>query len=465
MAARAEVAGRGRTWLTVLAAGWVLVVAVLLQGSSDLAVGLLIFHLVAFGGGALAWAVARRTESPAIVRVVVLGWALKMAGTVARYFVLEVVYGGAGDANRYADIGAVLAQRMRQGEFGRYAPQKQLLGTQFVEMFTGGMFVFTGKTVLGGFFLFSAIGFVGLFLIYRAVRIAAPEVDPKRFALLVFLMPSALFWPSSIGKESLMVFCIGLVTYGVARMFEQRSGGIATILVGLGASALVRPHITLLLGVSVLGASSITRSRTPRGELPVAKMIRLIVFLVVIAFTITVASSFFRVDNLDANNVSGVLQSTSERTSQGGSNFGGGGPAAYPLSVITVMFRPFPFEAGNLQAVIASLESTFFLVLFWQRRSGVRRALGRLRESGMLAFVTVYSLLFFYIYSSFGNFGLLARQRVQLYPLVVIFVCMVPTDGPRPPLLPWRRGRRSVAAPSAPGPSSTPTSQPIGASS
>lgn len=442
MATGSLAAERGRSLWPLVAILWVGAVAILLQSSSDVAVGLAVMHVVAFAGAVVVWFAAKRTESPAIVRIIVWGWALKMVGTLARFFVLEVVYKGAGDANRYAYVGGILSQRMRTGDFSRYVATKQLIGTQFVEMFTGGMYVFTGKTVLGGFFLYSAIGFAGLYLIFRAVRIAAPEVDQRRYALLLFFLPSTLFWPSSIGKESLMMFCIGVVVYGLARMFEHMPGGIPIVLAGLGASAMIRPHITLMLAVAVMGASTITRSRTAPGDLPLAKWLRVIVFIVAVAVAMSVASSFLKVDNLDAENVNATLQATNARTSQGGSSFGGGSPAAYPLSVVTVMFRPFPFEAGNLQSAIASVETTLLLVLFVRRRAGVREAFRRLRSNGLLAFVLVYSALFFYVYSSFGNFGLLARQRVQLYPLVIMFICISPADGSEAGPLRWWRSRQ-----------------------
>ena len=36
----------------------------------------------------------------------------------------------------------------------------------------------------------------------------------------------------------------------------------------------------------------------------------------------------------------------------------------------------------------------------------------------------MYSLLFSYAFSAIGNFGILSRERVQLYPLLVVLVCI-----------------------------------------
>ena len=39
-----------------------------------------------------------------------------------------------------------------------------------------------------------------------------------------------------------------------------------------------------------------------------------------------------------------------------------------------------------------------------------------------VAFAMLYTFIFIYAFSTFGNFGIITRQRVQLYPLVLVFV-------------------------------------------
>jgi hypothetical protein len=85
--------------------------------------------------------------------------------------------------------------------------------------------------------------------------------------------------------------------------------------------------------------------------------------------------------------------------------------------------RPLPFEADNLQAFVASLEGVFLLVLFLRRW----RRLGNLvprRRAPYLAFVTTYSLLFTFAFSNVSNFGILARQRTQLFPLLLVVLAV-----------------------------------------
>lgn len=404
---------------------WALFVAYLLQGSYDRAGGVLLFHLVGGGGAALTWLVARRTEPTAIVRIIVAGWAAKMLGTLAHYYVLEVVY-GRGDANAYSRVGGDVAEALRSGQIQSPNPDARFVGTTFVEFVTGVVFAFTGQTTLGGFVVFSALGFVGMFLIYRAVRIAAPEIDERRFALLLFFLPSMIFWPSSLGKETLMLLSIGLFTYGAARLFTHRGRGLPVIAAGCALSAMVRPHITLMLVAALLLATVVVRSRRATQEIPIGKMLRVVLAAGLLVWAAVAAGSFLEVDPTDTSAVGQALDSTGEQTDTGGSAFSNVNPLLFPVAVVTVLYRPFPFEAGNLQAIIASFEATLLLGLTLHRRRDVWKALRSVRTSPTLAVALAYIMVFVYAYTGFNNFGLLARQRVQVYPFLIMLLCLGP---------------------------------------
>jgi hypothetical protein len=142
------------------------------------------------------------------------------------------------------------------------------------------------------------------------------------------------------------------------------------------------------------------------------------------AFALGAVQDFFRLD--EERSIEEVLNQTQERTSKGGSEFatpGARSPVQLPLAIFSVIFRPLPYEAGNLQAFVASLEGVFLLVLFLRRW----RRLGNLvprRRTPYLAFVTTYSLLFTFAFSNVSNFGILARQRTQLFPLLLVVLAV-----------------------------------------
>lgn len=376
---------------------------------------------------------ARRENDTRVANILIWALVLKFVGTGVRYFFAFEVYEGLADAAGYHGAGAKLAQSFRAFDFD---VDLGMLGegTRALRAITGVVYTFIGPTKLGGFFVFSWLGFLGLFFTYRAFKIAIPDGDGRRYALLMLFIPSLLFWPSSIGKESWMMFALGLVALGAANAFERRRGGFVLLAGGLWAASIVRPHIAVIAFISLFGGYLLRRggNRHPRSGLA-AKIIGVAFLLVAGSFVATQASEFFGVDSVDGQSVDDVLAKTEERSSKGGSAFkpvAARSPLDLPAATITVLFRPFPTEAKNAQALVAAAETMFLLgvcLVSWRRLLSVPRQSLRLPY---VAFCSIYTLLFIFAFSSVGNFGILARQRVQVLPFLVVLVC-IPLARPR----------------------------------
>ncbi|MGH9281567.1 MAG: hypothetical protein ACRD0S_01385, partial [Acidimicrobiales bacterium] len=136
-------------------------------------------------------------------------------------------------------------------------------------------------------------------------------------------------------------------------------------------------------------------------------------------------------DRFDAEAVTRVLERARNQTSEGGSAFETTGntnlsPSRFPSALVSVVFRPFPWEATNALAFVASLEGTLLLVLLV---AGRRRLVGAVRSVLRTPYVVLclcYSVLFVYGFSSFANFGVLTRQRVQLFPFLLVLLALPP---------------------------------------
>ena len=98
------------------------------------------------------------------------------------------------------------------------------------------VYAIAGPTELGSFFVFAWFNFLGCYLFFRAFRIAFPVGDGRRYAFLVILLPSLLYWPSSLGKEGWMMLALGVASYGLARALAGRFGGYLALLAGLGGA-------------------------------------------------------------------------------------------------------------------------------------------------------------------------------------------------------------------------------------
>jgi hypothetical protein len=371
---------------------------------------------------------ARLEDDPALVRLFALALLAKLLGAVVRYYVAFDVYGGVADAAGYHEAGVAISERFRAGVFD--TGLDSLSETDFIRFLTGVVYAFIGPTGLGGFLVFSWLGFWGLYLFYRAFVVAVPDGRRSLYGVLVFFLPSLLFWPSSVGKEAWMTLALGVAAYGSARLLSGRMWpGLATAAAGLWLAALVRPHVAGLMALALAGGSLFRRSNAAqRGMAPVGKLAGLAAVAALALVLVLRTDAFLERSAIETGQgVTAVLEQTTERTSIGGSNFAPSileSPLRAPLAAATVLFRPFLFEAHNLPSLAASIETTFLLILFLVRLRWLGAAVRSIRRRPYVAMALAYTALFVLAFSGFANFGLLARERVQLLPLLVVLVCI-----------------------------------------
>ena len=97
-------------------------------------------------------------------------------------------------------------------------------------------------------------------------------------------------------------------------------------------------------------------------------------------------------------------------------------PAGVPAALVTVIFRPFPHEAHNLAARATALESVVLMGFTLMPLRGLLRLPTLIRGTPLVAYASIYVLMFVVAFSAVGNFGILVRQRTQLYPLLLILL-------------------------------------------
>jgi hypothetical protein len=85
-----------------------------------------------------------------------------------------------------------------------------------------------------------------------------------------------------------------------------------------------------------------------------------------------------------------------------------------PAALALVLFRPFVFEATEVQHVFAAAETSLILLLtVWKLPAMIRNG-GRWRSNAYLVFCTLYTLGFAVVFSVVRNLGIIARQRGQV---------------------------------------------------
>jgi len=146
-----------------------------------------------------------------------------------------------------------------------------------------------------------------------------------------------------------------------------------------------------------------------------------------------------RISSLDVDEIVGAAgRQRSSLGWSGGSNTGFTGYASpgdvvrkLPESLVTLFFRPFPWEARNGAAAIAAVDTLLFEGLWiWllasflrrRRRSETRFSPSRPAVRFLLVWTALWTVMFM---NMTANLGTMVRHRVQIVPVVLLLAAVV----------------------------------------
>lgn len=406
------------------AAGAIAIGVLLGFGASGAAVaiialgGLLLF---AFVGGSIA----RPVDQAWLARWVALGFLAKLAGTGVRYYMVTELY-GIGDSFHYYTVGTELAKQWRGGDIPSLTGAGSV-GTQITEAVTGALFAVFTPDMLGGFLMFAIVAYSGQILLYTAFRRHAKPHHLKPYAFLIFVLPTYVFWPSSIGKDALVLFGLGASAYFVARTLEAFEFrwlfGLAGALLALGA---IRVHIAGLIVGALIGATLLSRISSRR--IPGTGLRRLLLLGAGLGAALVVIAVFpdvFGVDILDSQDRDAFSADIVRRTSEKGTVAAGRTASSLfdlPAALAHVLFRPWPWEATEIQHLLAAGETAMIAGLFAWKAPAILRNIRSWQSNPYVVFSTLYTLAFCFFFSAIRNLGIIARQRGQVLAFFLVLI-------------------------------------------
>ncbi|WP_310380009.1 hypothetical protein [Flavobacterium sp.] len=268
-----------------------------------------------------------------------------------------------------------------------------------------------------GTILYSIIGFIGLTYFY-VVAIELIPNDPK-FSVyylfpLLFFLPNLHFWSCAVGKDTLLFFCIGIFTYGLLEPFRR----MPLLILGLGLSYFIRPHITLFLllgfGMAYFSGRNISIFQ------------RILFFGLMIGIAITILPTvleFAKVEEATLDSFDKFSETKAALLSRSSSDSAVDiSSYPFPLKVFTFLFRPFFFDIKGIPSVLASLENLLLLVLTITVLKN--KPLNTFKNApfiiqGMVYFLIIGTIAFC---QSLGNIGIMIRMRNMFLPGLIIFI-------------------------------------------
>jgi hypothetical protein len=333
-------------------------------------------------------------------------------------------FSGGSDADSYHNIGVRIADQLSAGS-GATA-HREVPGTGAIDLATGYFYAFAGPDRIASTYLATLASSIGLLLFWLATR---PLVTEHRrfYALAILFAPTTLYWSSNLGKEAPVLLGLGAGVMGISLLVQRRhvvrAAFYTTACVVL--TGFVRPHVTLLLGAALIIGLLFSRSEADQSGKLLSRILATFAAVVVVLVSLGLTRSLLNVSESDSlvDAAYGRAEVTSE--GQGRSSYQADpvrSPARVPGAVSTVLFRPFIWESRTFFQVAAALEGMFLFVIFGHRIVPVLLR----RRSPRLAMLVVSSGAFVVLLSSaiitYGNFGLIVRQKMQILPFFLLLV-------------------------------------------
>lgn len=365
-----------------------------------------------------------------LAQLLLLGMVMRVVGSLARYQVIFDYYNGLGDAAGYYHAGLELASRIWSFDFSFFTEMAglrgSLWGTPFLRVLSGLVVSAIGPTIRGEFLAFSLLAYVGLLLIAIAFTRSRPNVELGPYLLWLCLWPSLWFWPSSVGKEAVILLALGLVVLGYVGKKERPQP--LWLVLGLSLALAVRPHYAAVLAVSLAASYWLTKGR--RWTLGTVVWAALSGALAL--FVMSQALVRLGVGDADLEGVREFVEYRSRLTEVGGSSIEaarGQGLLSIPLAFVNILFRPFLWEAHNVFALVSAAEMTLFWVVAWRRRKELMLCLRYWRSDRLLRFALPFTFLYVLMIGlTFGNLGIISRQRIVVFPFLFLLLESAPLE-------------------------------------
>lgn len=386
--------------------------------------------------------ISNAEQNPWLAKVMTFSLVLHLLAVPMQIWVVDHLYGGIADWNQYLNRGAALAH---SGFNLNYAHVNGIVGDGMVSIITGVVFRIIGVNQLGVFLVFSWFAFLGLIFFYRAFSLTFAGANTRRYAILLFFLPSLIFWTADVSKEAIMSFSLGLCAYGAAKILARRRGGFVFLIVGGAIGAPVRANELLLL-MAGFAVAMLILPAGPRRNLGGIRRLGSIIFLGAL-----LAASLFITLHYLVHQSGSLSLDTLAKGNRGASTPGAvssavtysSNPADFPKDVYVVLFDPLIIKAHGSGQRLAAMENLIIIGVILSSMRQLRIVIRAAFARPYVMLCGIYSVAFCYAFAALGNLGLITRERTLLFPFLLVILCIPRSPKGEPPEFEWELRRRA----------------------
>ncbi|NTW32845.1 MAG: hypothetical protein HGB12_09505 [Bacteroidetes bacterium] len=304
---------------------------------------------------------------------------------------------------------------------------------RFTSIFT----IFSFKSYYTATLLLDVCAFVGVWKLYLTFTEIYPDYKNK-LAIGILFVPSIVFWGSGIMKDTFTLSAACWLTHNFYKIFIKKENifsNICLMIINIYIIISLKPYIIVALLPGILIWISFNYVKSVEN-----KILRTLFtpFLIVFGFgvgaiTLTAFSGSLG-DYANIQSASKKAQITQQdllrSDAYGANNYDLGSYEATPtgmikkapMAILTVLFRPFLWEAKNPVMLISGLENTIILLMtiFILFKVGVIKTFKIIGSEPFLFFSLLFAVIFsFSVGVAAANFGAMVRYRI---PCMIFYI-------------------------------------------
>jgi hypothetical protein len=390
------------------------------------------------------------------------GLTLKMLGALAIGLIYAYYYKG-GDTFNYHYHARVINSALNEsvgkwfnllfaipekgvGEYYEYTTQLWWYrrgSTYTVSAITAVLSAPFGSLYLPTAFVFAGISFTGLWALFRTFSRLYPQLT-RQVAIACLFLPGVALWGSSIFKDTISMFALGWLTYGMLQLLAFRIYSLRIVLVTIGAfllAAKVKAYIIMAIMPPVVFWAMAQRMQKIKSA-QLRAVISLFIFAILIGlFGILFSGNNELTKGFDLDSLAKTSSTTRGwinyvNTIEQGAGYDlgafeptlGGMLSKFPQAVNVTLFRPYLWEARKIFVFLNALES---LVLFYLTFKiiflvGFKRIFYSIFQNPTIQFTLFFSIVFaFAVGISSYNFGTLSRYKIPCTPFYLLSLILI----------------------------------------